>query len=275
PPGNQVVIVAVDEKSVAALGRWPWPRSILARLVTALSERGAKVIAIDFLLSEPELSGELRAADRLTTRLDGLGLTVSSQGGVPVREELRTLAREAAHDSQLEAAIRQSGRVVLALNFDIKPGVPDKAPEPSATPLKSALVSFRHYDARGLYPPPSAQQAIAPIPKLVAAARELGHVTMIADPDGTTRWEAVIFEYQGHSYPSGGVQAARLAMGVEAPALRLDFGRALEIGATAIPVDARNRMLIDYAGRPGTFQTLSALDVLNGRIPDTAIRDRV
>src|SRR5262249_1700440 len=132
-----------------------------------------------------------------------------------------------------------------------------------------------HYDARGLYPPPSAQQAIAPIPKLVAAARELGHVTMIADPDGTTRWEAGIFEYQGHYYPSLGGQAARLPLGVEAPAVRLDFGRAVEIGATAIPVDARNRMLIDYAGRPGTFQTLSALDVLNGRIPDTAIRDRV
>ncbi len=38
-PGDEVVIVAADEKSLAALGRWPWPRSVLADLVTALLHR--------------------------------------------------------------------------------------------------------------------------------------------------------------------------------------------------------------------------------------------
>ena len=55
-PGDQVVIVGIDEKSLAALGRWPWPRSILANLVRTLSEAGAKVIALDILLSEPEVN---------------------------------------------------------------------------------------------------------------------------------------------------------------------------------------------------------------------------
>ncbi|MFZ1060008.1 MAG: CHASE2 domain-containing protein, partial [Candidatus Rokuibacteriota bacterium] len=74
-PGDQVVIVAVDEQSLAALGRWPWPRSLLAQVVRTLSEGGAKVIALDIILSEPEVSGELRAATQLTERLSAAGVS--------------------------------------------------------------------------------------------------------------------------------------------------------------------------------------------------------
>src|SRR5437867_6995193 len=62
-PGDEVLIAAIDEKSLAAIGRWPWPRSVLAQLIKTLSDGGAKVIAVDILLSEPEVTGELRAAD--------------------------------------------------------------------------------------------------------------------------------------------------------------------------------------------------------------------
>ncbi|HEV8437586.1 MAG TPA: CHASE2 domain-containing protein [Methylomirabilota bacterium] len=275
PAGDQVVIVAVDEKSVGEIGRWPWPRSVLAKLVGALSDGGAKVIALDILLSEPETSGERRAADQLSGRLDALGLSTSHAAGRAVRQELETLVRRTDHDAQLEESLRRSGRVVLPLNFEIKAGVPDSTPQPVGSPFKSALVSFRHYDERGVYPPLSAIDASAPIPRLSAAARELGHVTMIADPDGTTRWEALIFEHKGYYYPSLGVQAARLALGVDGAGLKLDFGHVLEVGAIQVPLDPRNRMLIDYAGPAGTFRTLSAADVVAGRIPAGAVKDRI
>src|ERR1041384_8336813 len=67
-PGNQVTIVAIDDPSLAALGRWPWPRSLLARLVDTLTDAGAKVIAIDILLSEPELNSDARLLKRLGDR---------------------------------------------------------------------------------------------------------------------------------------------------------------------------------------------------------------
>ena len=43
----QVVVVDVDEKSLAAEGHWPWPRRRIADLVEAISARGALVIAFD------------------------------------------------------------------------------------------------------------------------------------------------------------------------------------------------------------------------------------
>lgn len=50
PP--EVVIVAVDEKSVNELGRWPWARKTTASLISALSE--ARTVAVDMVFSEPQ-----------------------------------------------------------------------------------------------------------------------------------------------------------------------------------------------------------------------------
>ena len=52
---ERILVVAVDEKSLAELGRWPWSRSVHAQLIDALSASGAKSIALDILLSEPAL----------------------------------------------------------------------------------------------------------------------------------------------------------------------------------------------------------------------------
>ncbi|EDP74759.1 adenylate cyclase [Hydrogenivirga sp. 128-5-R1-1] len=51
-PSEKVVVVAIDEKSVNELGRWPWSRKVLAQLVRSLAP--AKVVALDIVFSEPE-----------------------------------------------------------------------------------------------------------------------------------------------------------------------------------------------------------------------------
>ncbi len=274
-PGDRVVIVAIDEKSLAAVGRWPWPRSVLADVIRRLSDAGARVIALDILLSEPEVSGELRAATRLSERFRTLGLPTSGPGGQAFQRDLEALVRTSDHDGELEEALRASARSVLPIAFEINLKPPDTLPEPSGPPLKSALTNFRHYDERGLYPAPAAVSATLPIPRLTAAARELGHVTMLADIDGSTRWEALVFEHRGYYYPSLAVQAVRLASGPEPARLTLDFGRALAIGSLVVPVDPRNRMLVDYAGPGGTFRHFSAVDLLQDRVPKDALRDRI
>ncbi|MCU7796572.1 MAG: CHASE2 domain-containing protein [Candidatus Thiodiazotropha sp. (ex Myrtea spinifera)] len=53
-PSDDIVIVAIDEKSLEALGRWPWSRKVHARLVEKLSLAGAKAIVLDVLFSEAD-----------------------------------------------------------------------------------------------------------------------------------------------------------------------------------------------------------------------------
>lgn len=52
-PG-EVVIAAIDEKSIEKIGRWPWSRDNFVRLIERLSENNVAVIAFDVLFSEPE-----------------------------------------------------------------------------------------------------------------------------------------------------------------------------------------------------------------------------
>lgn len=54
PVSGEVLILLVDDASVAALGRWPWPRRRFADLVDRLTGMGAGVIAFDLLFTEPD-----------------------------------------------------------------------------------------------------------------------------------------------------------------------------------------------------------------------------
>src|SRR5512145_2416212 len=53
-PPRHVTIAAIDEASLARLGRWPWSRATLARLAERLDQAGARVIAFDVFFPERE-----------------------------------------------------------------------------------------------------------------------------------------------------------------------------------------------------------------------------
>src|SRR5688572_29041961 len=54
PPGGQVVIVDIDEESLATIGQWPWRRDVIGRLVDRLRASGAAVVALDIIFPEPD-----------------------------------------------------------------------------------------------------------------------------------------------------------------------------------------------------------------------------
>ncbi|MGH7792886.1 MAG: CHASE2 domain-containing protein, partial [Thermodesulfobacteriota bacterium] len=56
-PNAQVAIVAIDEKSINELGRWPWSRYRIAELLHKLRDYNPKVVAFDITFSEPESDG--------------------------------------------------------------------------------------------------------------------------------------------------------------------------------------------------------------------------
>ena len=53
-PDPDIAVIAIDDRSIANLGRWPWPRDYQARMIDKLREGGAKVIASTLLFSEPQ-----------------------------------------------------------------------------------------------------------------------------------------------------------------------------------------------------------------------------
>jgi len=69
-PSPEVVMAVIDEKSLDREGRWPWPRSKIAKLIDLLSQDGAKVIGFDITFIEPDEYNILDFIDQLDMKLD-------------------------------------------------------------------------------------------------------------------------------------------------------------------------------------------------------------
>src|SRR5215469_1887698 len=68
-PRSRVVLVTIDDQSLQRFGRWPWSRTLLAKLSKNLDQAGASVVGLDILLSEtqtPEADQELAGALKST-----------------------------------------------------------------------------------------------------------------------------------------------------------------------------------------------------------------
>jgi adenylate cyclase len=268
-----VAIAAIDEQSLAALGRWPWSRATLARLVERLDALGARVIAFDVFFSEPENRAALEQIERLE-REQGLSPAASPYAGVK---------RALAADQRFAQAIAKSGKVVLPMVFLLSA---DEARHQSRAEAARALASVEAQavklirdrgDGRLDFPMPATAGLIVNLPELNAAARAGGHINSRPDRDGTLRWAPLVLRYQGLFFPAADVQAARLYLGE--PAFALHTSRygivGLQLGERLIPTDEYGRALIHYRGGPKSFPTYSVADILAGRIEAAQLHDRI
>ncbi|HXD50473.1 MAG TPA: CHASE2 domain-containing protein, partial [Burkholderiales bacterium] len=65
---SPAVIIAVDDSSLVQFGQWPWPRDLVARLITLIAARNAAAIGIDIVFAEPDRVSPERIADALRAR---------------------------------------------------------------------------------------------------------------------------------------------------------------------------------------------------------------
>src|SRR3989442_4632323 len=65
PPSEKIAVIAIDEQSIANIGRWPWPREIQAKLIDQLAAAKAKVIGSTVILSEPQKDPGLAYVEKM------------------------------------------------------------------------------------------------------------------------------------------------------------------------------------------------------------------
>ena len=68
-PGDDIVVVGIDEKSLKAIGRWPWPRATLADLLQKIADQQPAVIGVDVIFSEPEVTPLDRSLKQVQSEL--------------------------------------------------------------------------------------------------------------------------------------------------------------------------------------------------------------
>jgi adenylate cyclase len=265
PPGSEVTVILVDDRSLEAFGRWPLSRVLFARAVDLLNHAEAKVIAFDLLFTEPDepVPADLREAARAAA--EGL----ADERNERLRAALERLA-DGDRDNQFAAAIRTCGRVLLPIGFSFV----DTPGEESAWLSRSAYARFEKSLLVPAFPlrPTS---AVPPIEKLAAAAAGLGHATIAYDRDGAPRYDYAALPFEADFLPSLSIRTAAAYLGGAWPEVGLALGTGVHIGELTVPTDRAMRLLINYRGPRDTFPSFSFADLLAGRVPADQLAGRV
>lgn len=258
-PGADIALVLVDDRSIAALGRWPWNRTVFADAIARLQKDGARLVVLDFLFSEPDpsLPPDVVAQVRRAVRAgDNTPLQISD----PERLDA---------DADLARVMARAGNVLVpfALTAD---GARHSVP---AAVRASAYRIIRRTNE--VQPVLSAQAVRAPIDVIARSAAALGHVNVVLAPDGTARFAYPVVRIGDAYYPSLAVQAARTFLGYGPDEVRVALGRGVQLGRLHIPTDDRMRTVIDYYGPNGTFPSYSFVDLVRGELAPERVRGRI
>lgn len=241
PRSSEVVIVDLDEPSLARYGRWPWPRSQVAELLSSIQALGPRVIGLDILFADLE----------------------PAAAGAP-----------GGSSDQLLAKTLAEGRYVLGYAFSFDR---DKRTGGDCFLEPLSLVEVAR-GAPGTEPAWfRAEGVICNLPELTAAAAAGGFFNVALDRDGILRRAPLLLEYQERFYPSLALAMVQQFLGSPRLTLfRSPLGaEALGLGPTRVPLDPKGNLLLRFRGGAGAFATFSAIDLLEGRVNEAWLRDKL
>ncbi|MFH1341298.1 MAG: adenylate/guanylate cyclase domain-containing protein [Pseudomonadota bacterium] len=247
-----VTIIDIDEKSLAKLGQWPWPRTRVADLVDGLTAQGAVVIGFDIVFAEPDRLNPGLAADTFRN-LD---------------EETRAKLRALPSNDQILADSLKRSRVVLGQSgfpyvlreFDKSlpvTGLAMRGEEP-----QQFLIGFR-----GL---------LRNVPVLEQAAAGRGLFTIKPERDGIVRRVPILMVAQGATIPSLNFEMLRVASGSGTILTKANEGGMQSVGVPGfeVPTDRNGQVWVHFARRDPSIY-VSALDVLEGRVPPEKLAQKL
>jgi adenylate cyclase len=240
---DAVVIVAIDDASLARIGQWPWPRQIQAKLVSAITAAGPAALGIDLLWPEADQQSPeqwLKHADGLSPALIG---------------ELKALPN---HDAALAKALG-SGPVAIDI----------AVPQTGGTTDTGKLVPFRRIgQGSGQNPLPSFDKSLRSLPALDDAASGHGVASVTADPDGIFRRMPLVSVISGRLAPGLGLETLRMAIR-NPPAGHVDLHFAngevamVSLGALDIPTQEDGSVWVSFSPHDER-RFVSAYKVLDG-----------
>jgi len=259
---NMVKIIDIDEKSLEALGQWPWPRYRVALLLQKLRQAGARAVGMDILFAEPDNSSPLNLKKNLKRDLDvDIGF---SQLPKPLED----------NDTLLADILRQ-GPFVIGFYFSFGNMRPDTR-ELFLKPTPVSVLTQSPTVAQGATLL-KAEGVISPLPLLSKAAPANGFINTVKDRDGILRTTPILMEHDGQYYANLGLST--LWAGLQQPSLVLKINQggveSLRFGKTIIPLDRNGRFRFHFRGKQRTFKYYSAVDVLNGSIGPDQLQGKI
>jgi adenylate cyclase len=274
-----VRVVAIDERSLATFGQWPWPRTRLAELTKKLTDLGAAAIVYDFIFAEP---------DRMS-----LENIIDSVPEKTIRKELTQKLNETPSNDRIFAESIGAGPVILGTTLiqSVDPGlrhIPDSEDKVEGGTTESAPQKAGFVTAGDDPKPfvPSFPAIVSPLPVLFNAATGIGATNWLADRDQVVRRIPLFVLGPLGLTPSLALEALRVAQGASTYVIRSSnasgqsaFGEhtginAVKVGEVEIATGAHSDIRPHYR-HWDPRQTISAATVLENRVPRSEIEGRI
>jgi signal transduction histidine kinase/CHASE2 domain-containing sensor protein len=235
---SRTVVVEIDEESIRRFGQWPWPRDLLATLLTQL--QGASVVGIDLLMPDADRLSPDDLIRRYNIRLPALG------------DALLALP---SSDEALARAIRAQP-TVLAMTVDDRenpgPGAPVRV-NPVREQGDLAGAALLH-----------GAEAAWPLPILMQAARGAGIVSASLETDGALEKLPVVTEVHGTLLPGFAAELMRVALNSESIVLKAQLGipSAVSIDGLTFHIDPSGDVRPRFVG-PARLSAIKAHQLLD------------
>ncbi len=277
-PGSEVVLAVIDEKSLEKEGKWVWPRSKLADLVTKLSKAGARVIAFDIGFLEPDDKRIVQTINSIKQEVQKFRIQ-----NTKFERFLENLKYKSDNDRFLaDAIINSSSRVVLGYFFHMSLAESGHLNESDIQIHQENIQGSRHklvrYASAASHNVPIIE---AKMPqsniKMVSNATDLsGFFNMFPDPDGVVRWIPAVIKFREALYAPLSIVSASAYLDHPISANVADHGiEGINIGQLYIPTDELGQILINYRGPEKTFPHISITDILNESVPENVLKDKI
>ncbi|HZW88509.1 MAG TPA: adenylate/guanylate cyclase domain-containing protein, partial [Myxococcaceae bacterium] len=297
-PHPDVVVAAIDERSVQRYGRWPWSRELLGRAVARLHEAGPAAIGLDVTFTDEDRGSDAavmnEAAEELGRAVGSLP-EPSRTAFTPVLATLRGRAASSG-DTALARALAGSPEVVQGVSAYGSGEAQDyleQRPVAEALLRPRMLTRFPGPSGKAFFEVPLDRSiaerfvsAQVPLPSLLPTGQPLGHFNVLRDDDGVVRFTPpfVQLEHPPGLLPSLELQTAATALGATVePVWDPELGQL--VGARlrrdgqplrTVPLSLkRPRARIDYPGPAEVFRTVSMADVVERKLPPDALRGKV
>ncbi|WP_296510158.1 adenylate/guanylate cyclase domain-containing protein [Rhodoferax sp.] len=275
---ERIVIVDIDEKSLAQIGRWPWSRNVLAELINKLyAEQNIALLGVDVVFAEPDNSSGLQQLRSMAAN------EFKDQAAFVNR--LEQLAPTLDFDAVFTEALKDRP-IVLGYFFTNDPLGRTTGALPSPI-FSDADLGGHFFDA----PEWTAYGSnLVPFSK---AAPRAGHFNSFTDADGVVRSVPLVANYQGSFYESLSLAMFRAIVGQ--PRVQPSFSKEAFLPkafrgldklvllqgekSLAIAVDKRGGALIPFRGpgnvQGGSFRYVSAIDVLQSKIAKGELKNKI
>ncbi len=249
-----VVIVDIDEASLREIGQWPWPRTVIADLITRLRAAGAVAVGFDVIFAEPDRMSPAVAAGSFR------GLDAET------REKLAALP---SNDAVFAEAIKKAGGIIVG----------ETAASQAAPRAEGENAQQTGFAIVGPNPRPFLVRfpgLLRNIPPIEQAAAGRGMFSIDPEPDGIVRRVPVIMEAQGQLAPALTMEMLRVVSRAGAILIRTDRAgvKTVAVPGLEVPTDGRGRFWI-YFNKRDPARSVSATDVLNGSVAPDRFRGRL